>query len=202
MNGLSRIGSPTCSRTGPARGGAGRRRPPPECWDQGNNTISSRLKLPLPAVRQTLLAHVKEWNLDPQRAAKEPLQGVSEVKKRLAEGAPSGPEQRWAALASPWQSPRFFGYFPANAPLAGVLGDLVSTGLGVIGLTWQSGPAITELEEVVTDWVRQMVGLTEAWSGVIQDTASTSSLVALLCARERTSGYAMARGGCRRRARR
>jgi hypothetical protein len=73
---------------------------PPECWDQGNNTISSRLKLPLPAVRQTLLAHVKEWNLDPQRAAKEPLQGVSEVKKRLAEGAPSGPEQRWAALAS------------------------------------------------------------------------------------------------------
>ena len=94
-----------------------------------------------------------------------------------------------------WQSPRFFGYFPANAPLAGVLGDLVSTGLGVIGLSWQSGPAITELEEVVTDWVRQMVGLSTAWSGVIQDTASTSSLVALLCARERSSGYAMARGG-------
>jgi DNA primase len=73
---------------------------PPECWDQASNFISSRLNLPLPAVRQTLLAHVKEWNLDPQRAAKEPLQGLSEVKKRLAEGAPSGPEQRWAALAS------------------------------------------------------------------------------------------------------
>jgi DNA primase catalytic core len=72
---------------------------PPECWDQGSNTISSRLDLPLPAVRRTLLAYVKEWNLDPQRAARKPLQGVTEVKKRLAEAAPIGPEQRWAALA-------------------------------------------------------------------------------------------------------
>jgi aromatic-L-amino-acid decarboxylase len=94
-----------------------------------------------------------------------------------------------------WQSPRFFGYFPANAPLAGVLGDLASTGLGVVGLSWQSGPAVTELEEVTTDWVRRMVGLSGVWSGVIQDTASTSTLVALICARERATGYAMARGG-------
>ena len=56
-------------------------------------------------------------------------------------------------------------------------------------------PGLTELEEVVTDWVRQMVGLSEAWSGVIQDTASTSTLVALLCARERTSGLRLSRGG-------
>ena len=59
---------------------------PPGCWAPGSSTISSRLNLPLPAVRRILLAHVKEWNLDPQRAAKEPLQGVSEVKKRVAEG--------------------------------------------------------------------------------------------------------------------
>ena len=72
---------------------------PPECWDQGSNTISSRLNVPLPAVRQTLLAHVKEWNSDPRRAATKPLQGVNEVKKRLAEAAPIRPEQRWAALA-------------------------------------------------------------------------------------------------------
>jgi aromatic-L-amino-acid decarboxylase len=76
-----------------------------------------------------------------------------------------------------------------------VLGDYVSTGLGVIGLSWQSSPALTEIEEVTTDWLRQMVGLSEAWSGVIQDTASTSTLVALLCARERASGYSLARGG-------
>jgi len=96
---------------------------------------------------------------------------------------------------SHWQHPRFFGYFPANASLAGVLGDLVSTGLGVLGLSWQSSPALSELEEVVTDWVRQMVELSPAWTGVIQDTASTSTLVALICARERVTGYALARGG-------
>lgn len=96
---------------------------------------------------------------------------------------------------SHWQHPSFFGYFPANALLAGVLGDLVSTGLGVIGLSWQSSPALTEIEEVVTDWMRQMLGLSAAWSGVIQDTASTSTLVALLCARERASGFSLASGG-------
>jgi aromatic-L-amino-acid/L-tryptophan decarboxylase len=94
-----------------------------------------------------------------------------------------------------WQHPRFFGYFPCNALPAGMLGDLVSTGLGVLGLSWQSSPAVTELEEVVTDWVRQMVGLSPGWSGVIQDTASTSTLVALICARERATGYGAVRGG-------
>ena len=96
---------------------------------------------------------------------------------------------------SHWQSPRFFGYFPGNAAPASVLGDYVSTGLGVLGISWQSSPAITEVEEVVMDWVRQMVGLSDAWSGVIQDTASTSTLVALLCARERASNFSLGRGG-------
>jgi aromatic-L-amino-acid/L-tryptophan decarboxylase len=96
---------------------------------------------------------------------------------------------------SHWQHPRFFGYFPSNGELASVLGDYLSTGLGVLGLSWQSSPALSELEEVVTEWMRQMVGLSAEWSGVIQDTASTSSLVALLCARERSSGYSLARGG-------
>src|SRR5260221_7993630 len=57
-----------------------------------------------------------------------------------------------------WQHPMFFGYFPSNAPLSSVLGDFVSSGLGVLGLSWQSSPALTELEEVVTDWVRPMLG--------------------------------------------
>jgi aromatic-L-amino-acid decarboxylase len=94
-----------------------------------------------------------------------------------------------------WQHPRFFGYFPANSSLASVLGDYVSTGLGVLGLSWQASPAMTEVEDVVTGWMRQMVGLSDAWSGVIQDTASTSTLVALLCARERSTAYGLARGG-------
>ena len=94
-----------------------------------------------------------------------------------------------------WQHPRFFGYFPASGLLASVLGDLLSSGLGVVGLAWQSSPALTEVEEVVIDWTRQMLGLSPAWSGVLNDTASTSTLVALLCARERTTNYSLGRGG-------
>ncbi len=128
-----------------------------------------------------------------------------EITSQLPAGPPVNPESFDSILAdldrivvpglSLWQHPRFFGYFPANSSLASVLGDYLSTGLGVLGLAWQSSPALTELEEVTTDWLRQMVGLSEAWSGVIQDTASTSTLVALLCARERITGYGLARGG-------
>lgn len=96
---------------------------------------------------------------------------------------------------SHFQHPRFFGYFPANTMLSSILGDYLSTGLGALGLSWQSAPALTELEEVMTDWMRQMTGLSAAWSGVIQDTASTTTLVALLCARERITHYSLARGG-------
>jgi aromatic-L-amino-acid decarboxylase len=94
-----------------------------------------------------------------------------------------------------WQDPRFHGYFPSNGLPAAVLGDLVSTGLGQLGLNWQASPALTELEEVCLDWWRQMLGLSERWSGVIQDTASTATLVALVCARERASNHAATRGG-------
>jgi aromatic-L-amino-acid/L-tryptophan decarboxylase len=96
---------------------------------------------------------------------------------------------------SHWQHPNFFGYFPTSGTLASVLGDWVSTGLGVVGLNWQSSPALTELEQVTVDWMRKALGLSGAWSGVIQDTASTSTLVALLTARERTTGYSLSRGG-------
>jgi aromatic-L-amino-acid decarboxylase len=127
------------------------------------------------------------------------------IKAQLPATPPEQPEPFEAVLRdvekivmpglSHWQSPRFFGYFPANSELASVLGDYLSTGLGVLGLSWQAAPALTELEEVATDWMRRMVGLSDAWSGVIQDTASTSSLVALICARERASDYSLARDG-------
>ncbi|MBL8897584.1 MAG: aspartate aminotransferase family protein [Planctomycetes bacterium] len=127
------------------------------------------------------------------------------VKQRLPAEPPREPEsldavfQDLEATLVPalthWQHPRFFGYFPSNGELASVLGDFLSTGLGVLGLSWASSPALSELEEVACDWLRQMLGLSERWSGVIQDTASTSSLVALLCARERASSFALARGG-------
>ena len=96
---------------------------------------------------------------------------------------------------SHWQHPSFFGYFPSNGLLSSVLGDFLSTGCGVSGLSWQASPALTELEEVACDWLRQMLGLSSAWSGVIHDTASTNTLVALICARERASNFALGRGG-------
>jgi aromatic-L-amino-acid decarboxylase len=93
------------------------------------------------------------------------------------------------------QHPGYFAYFPTGGALTTVLGDLVSTGLGQLGLNWASSPALTEVEEVTLDWLRQLMGLSDEWHGVIQDTASVSSLLALICARERSSAYAAARGG-------
>ncbi len=128
-----------------------------------------------------------------------------EIKAKLPASPPEAPEPFAEILAdvdrlivpglSLWQHPSFFGYFPSNGSLASVLGDFLSTGLGVLGLSWQSSPALTEIEEVATDWMRQAVGLSDAWSGVIQDTASTSSLIALICARERSTEFGLARGG-------
>ena len=96
---------------------------------------------------------------------------------------------------SNFQSPDFYGYFPSNGLLASVLGDIASSGLGQLGLNWQSSPALTELEQQVCDWLRQMLGLDALWQGVIQDTASTATLVALISARERSTRYAATRGG-------
>jgi aromatic-L-amino-acid decarboxylase len=94
-----------------------------------------------------------------------------------------------------WNHPSFFAYFPSNTSFASILGDLLSSGLGVQGMSWQTSPAATELEEVVMDWLRQMLGLSEAWSGTIHDTASTATFTALLCARERSTDHGQSRGG-------
>jgi aromatic-L-amino-acid decarboxylase len=93
------------------------------------------------------------------------------------------------------QHPRYFGWFPSNASLSSVLGDIAASGLGALGITWQSAPALTEVEEVVVEWLRELTGLPESWQGVIQDTASTGCLVALLAARERATDYSETRGG-------
>ena len=93
------------------------------------------------------------------------------------------------------QHPMHFGWFPSNASLASTLGDIASSGLGALGISWESCPALTELEEVVCDWLRQLTGLSENWQGCIQDTASTSCLTVLLAARERASNFGQNRGG-------
>ncbi len=88
-----------------------------------------------------------------------------------------------------WNHPAFFAYFPSITSYPSILADLVSAGLGAQGLNWQASPAVAELEEVVMDWLRQMLGLSPAFSGVIHDTASTATLCALLCAREKASYF-------------
>ena len=94
-----------------------------------------------------------------------------------------------------WNHPSFFAYFPANTSYASILGDLACAGLGAQGMSWQTSPAATELEEVVMDWIRQLVDLPPEFEGVIQDTASTSTLTAFLLARERATGYSQEKGG-------
>jgi aromatic-L-amino-acid decarboxylase len=94
-----------------------------------------------------------------------------------------------------WQSPNFFAYFPGNSSGPGILGDLVSSGLGVQGMLWSTSPACTELETHMMDWLVGMLGLPDkflsssAGGGVIQDTASSAALCALLAAREKATNY-------------
>lgn len=128
-----------------------------------------------------------------------------EVAAGLARHAPQEPETFADVLAdldrvvvpgvTQTNHPMFYGWFPSNASLASVLGDFASSGVAALGITWQSAPALTEVEEVVTDWLRELTGLSAQWKGAIHDTASTACLVALLAARERASDYSEARGG-------
>ena len=101
-----------------------------------------------------------------------------------------------------WQSPNFFAFFPCNASAPAILGDLLSSGFGVQGMLLATSPACTELETHVLDWLVPMLGLPEKFlststgGGVIQDTASSSSLCALLAGRERATNYASNAKGC------
>ena len=139
-----------------------------------------------------------------------------DIRKQLPAHAPSQPEDFAAILAdidqvilpgiTHWQSPNFFAYFPANASGPAILGDLLSSALGVQGMLWATSPACTELETHVLDWLVPALGLPEkflsrtAGGGVIQDTASSSSLCAMLAARERATDYRSNRRGCERNA--
>ena len=101
-----------------------------------------------------------------------------------------------------WQSPTFFAYFPSNNSFPSILGEMLSAGLGVQGMLWTTSPACTELETHVLDWLVEMLGLPPAFAstgtggGVIQDTASSSTLCALLAARERATNFATNERGC------
>ena len=128
-----------------------------------------------------------------------------EIRAMLPPAAPAHGEPFEAMLAdmervvmpgiTHWQSPNFFAYFPSNNSGPSILGDLLSAGLGVQGMLWATSPACTEIETHVLDWLVDMLALPEkfksssAGGGVIQDTASSSALTAILAARERATGF-------------
>jgi aromatic-L-amino-acid/L-tryptophan decarboxylase len=93
------------------------------------------------------------------------------------------------------QHPMHYGWFPSNASLASVLGDIASSGMGTLGISWESCPALTEVEEVVCDWLRQLTGLSSQWRGTIHDTASTACVTAMILARERAGALCKNNGG-------
>lgn len=100
-----------------------------------------------------------------------------------------------------WQSPRFHAYFPANSSFPSILGDLLSSGLGVQGMIWATSPAATELETRVLDWLAKAMQLPESFlstssgGGVIQDSASSAALTAVVAAREKATGFASNQSG-------
>jgi aromatic-L-amino-acid decarboxylase len=144
-----------------------------------------------------VLAQVKPGEIRASLAAEAPQSGVTvevimeQLNSKIMPGV------------THWQSPNFFAYFPANASEPSVLGDLISSGLGVQGMLWATSPACTELETHVLDWLAKMLALpakflsNSAGGGVIQDSASSASLCAILAARERATNFTSNESGCR-----
>ncbi|MFQ5854405.1 MAG: pyridoxal phosphate-dependent decarboxylase family protein [Anaerolineae bacterium] len=133
------------------------------------------------------LAHIDEYSVLSQV---EP----GDIKNQLPSQPPDGPEPMARILddferviipgITHWNHPSFFAYFGITGSMPGILGELLSAALNVNGMLWKTSPAATELEELTLDWLRQMLGLPAGFRGVILDTASMSSLIAIAAARE------------------
>jgi len=158
---------------------------------------------------------VVDWIADYQRRVGEmPVQSTvkpGQIRAQLPATAPAQGEPFEVILRdvdrillpgiTHWQSPNFFGFFPANISGPSILGELLSAGLGVQGMLWATSPACTELETHVLDWLVDALALpaqfksTNRGGGVIQDTASSAVLCALLAARERATHFASNQSG-------
>jgi len=150
-----------------------------------------------------------EWGADyretlrdrPVRAQTQP----GEIAARIAQSPPEAPEPMDAIFSdferdivpgmTHWQHPRFFAYFPANAAPVSVVAEYLVSAMAAQCMLWQTSPAATELETKVIDWLRQALGLPEGFSGVIQDSASSATLSAVLVMRERALAWAGNRSG-------
>lgn len=121
------------------------------------------------------------------------------ILKQIAASPPEKPEPMEAIFAdfeakimpgmTHWQHPRFFAYFPANAARVSVIAEYLVSAMGAQCMLWQTSPAATELETVMIDWLRQALGLPGGFSGVIQDSASSATLAAVITMRERALNW-------------
>jgi aromatic-L-amino-acid decarboxylase len=119
-----------------------------------------------------------------------------EIRAALPGSPPEHPEPFSAVLedldrvllpgVTHWQHPRYFAYFATSATEAGILAEMLAATLNSIAILWRTAPAATELEGVVLDWVAELLGLPSDWHGHIEDTASISTLTAIIAAREAT----------------
>ena len=153
--------------------------------------------------------HLVDWMADYMRNVGElpvtPSVRPGDIVRQLPDAPPEAGEpferffQDFTDIIVPgmthWNHPGWFAYFPGNNSPASVLAEMLTATLGAQCMSWATSPAATELEQVTMEWLRQMLGLPEDFTGVIQDTASTATLVALLSARERATQQAAGRTG-------
>ena len=142
--------------------------------------------------------HISEYPVKPKVKP-------GEIKAQLPDSAPRHGEPFESLMAdfeqiilpgmTHWQHPQFFGYFPASRSAPSVLAEMLTAAMGAQCMIWQTSPAAEELEERIMEWLRDMLGLPSDWSGVIQDTASTATLAALITAREKASDWEVLKSG-------
>ena len=144
-----------------------------------------------------------DWGVDYRESLRDrPVRAKTrpgDIIRQIADAAPEAGEAMETIFAdfetiipdglTHWQHPRFFAYFPANAAPASVIADYLVTSIAAQCMLWQTSPAATELETRVVDWLRQALGLPDGFSGVIQDSASTATLAAVLVMREKALGW-------------
>ena len=137
----------------------------------------------------------------PVRSAVKP----GDILARIPDMPPEQPEEMERVFAdfekiipdglTHWQHPRFFAYFSANAAPASMIAEQIASAIGAVGMLWQTSPAVTELEIAMTGWMRAALGLPSEFSGVIQDSASSATLAAILTMRESALDFEGNRSG-------
>lgn len=153
--------------------------------------------------------HISDWSADYHKTLRDrPVRAQTafgETAAQLPQAPPDGAEAMDRIMAdfeqivmpgiTHWQHPRFFAYFPANAAPPSMLAEMLVTTIASQCMLWQTSPAATEVETVMVQWLRQALGLGEGFTGVIQDSASSATLSAVLTMRERATGYTGNRDG-------